>query len=53
MMNSSIRPFTDNDMNDIVELSLLAWEPVFTAWQRILGPEIYPMAVFPDWRKSQ
>ena len=52
-MNTHIRPFTNNDMNAIVELSLLAWEPVFTAWQRILGPEIYPMAVYPDWRKGQ
>lgn len=52
-MNAHIRPFTPSDMNDIIELSLLAWEPVFIAWQRILGPELYPIAISPDWRKSQ
>ncbi len=52
-MNLQIRPFNNNDMNDIVELSLLAWEPVFVAWERILGPRLYPIAIYPDWRKSQ
>jgi len=36
-----------------VQLSLLAWEPVFTAWEQILGPKLYPIAIYPDWRKSQ
>ena len=40
-------------MNDIVQLSLLAWEPVFIAWEQILGPKLYPVAIYPDWRKSQ
>ena len=52
-MNLQIRLFDHSDINDIVELSLLAWEPVFTAWQRILGPHLYPIAIYPDWRKSQ
>ena len=43
-----IRPFEGNDINDIVELSLLAWEPIFTAWQQILGPKLYPLAIYPD-----
>jgi GNAT superfamily N-acetyltransferase len=52
-LNIQIRPYTEADIEAIVELSLLAWEPVFTAWQQILGPKIYPLAVYPDWRKSQ
>jgi len=52
-MNLQIRPFTNNDINDIVQLSLLAWEPVFIAWEQILGPKLYPIAIYPDWRKSQ
>jgi GNAT superfamily N-acetyltransferase len=48
-----IRPFVSSDLTDIVEFSLLAWEPVFTAWQQILGPSLYPLAINPDWRKSQ
>jgi ribosomal protein S18 acetylase RimI-like enzyme len=52
-MNLNIRPFTNHDMNDVVQLSLLAWEPVFTAWEQILGPQLYPVAIYSDWRKSQ
>jgi ribosomal protein S18 acetylase RimI-like enzyme len=52
-MNLQIRPLNSDDMNDLVQLSLLAWEPVFAAWQRILGPQLYPIAIYPDWRKSQ
>jgi ribosomal protein S18 acetylase RimI-like enzyme len=52
-MNLQIRPFNTNDLDAIVRLSLLAWEPVFTAWEKILGPRLYPIAIYPDWRKSQ
>lgn len=52
-MKLHIRPFDKKDINDIVELSLLAWEPVFVAWEQILGPKLYPIAIYPDWRKSQ
>ena len=52
-MNLHIRPYSERDLEAIVELSLLAWEPVFTAWQEILGPKLYPIAIYPDWRKSQ
>lgn len=47
-----IRPCAAADIDAIVELSLLAWEPVFHSFARILGPAIYP-ALYPDWRKSQ
>jgi ribosomal protein S18 acetylase RimI-like enzyme len=52
-MSFDIRKFSTEDMEDIVELSLLAWEPVFAAWEKILGPKLYPIAIYPDWRKSQ
>jgi predicted N-acetyltransferase YhbS len=48
-----IRPYQPSDLPAILDLSLLAWEPVFTAWQRILGPSLYPIAISPDWRKTQ
>jgi hypothetical protein len=41
-VNLHIRPYSEGDLEAIVELSLLAWEPVFTAWQEILGPKLYP-----------
>ncbi|MBN1137761.1 MAG: GNAT family N-acetyltransferase [Anaerolineae bacterium] len=51
-MNLHIRSATDQDTDAIVELSLLAWEPIFCSWRQVLGPQIYPLA-YPDWRKSQ
>jgi len=51
-MNLHIRPFNYRDINDLVQLSLLAFEPVFISFERILGPKIYPI-IYPDWRKSQ
>ena len=52
-MKSNIRRFGSSDMAAVVELSLLAWEPVFAAWEQILGPTLYPIAIYADWRKSQ
>ena len=52
-MTLQIRPYHRQDLGAIASLSLLAWEPVFAAWQQILGPDLYPLAIFPDWRKSQ
>jgi ribosomal protein S18 acetylase RimI-like enzyme len=51
-MNFKIRPFLQSDMNVIVKLSLLAWEPVFNSFEKILGPNIYPI-LYPNWRQSQ
>jgi ribosomal protein S18 acetylase RimI-like enzyme len=52
-MSVQIRLYNRQDLQDIVQLSLLAWEPIFTAWEHILGPELYPIAIYPDWRKGQ
>ena len=52
-MDLRVRPFNSGDINDLIQLSLLAWEPVFAAWRRILGPTLYPLAISPDWCKSQ
>lgn len=51
-MNLRIRPFKKNDLNDLVQLTLLAFEPIFTSFEQILGPKIYPI-IYPDWRKRQ
>ncbi len=52
-INTQFRLYTPIDLTDILELSILAWEPVFAAWLRILGPQLYPVAIYPDWRKGQ
>lgn len=51
-MNLHIRPVSDNDIEDLVQLSLLAWEPVFTSFRQILGPNIYA-SIWPEWKSSQ
>lgn len=51
-MDYQLRSFVDEDIDDIVELSLLAWAPAFRSFREILGPRIYTV-LHPDWRKSQ
>src|SRR5687767_12500803 len=51
-MNLHIRPASDNDVENIVRLSLLAWAPVFDSFKQVLGSEIYTM-IYPDWRRQQ
>ncbi|MBU0495556.1 MAG: GNAT family N-acetyltransferase [Chloroflexi bacterium] len=51
-MTLTIRPVRDDDVEALVALSLLAWEPVFASFERILDPAIYPI-IYPDWHKSQ
>jgi GNAT superfamily N-acetyltransferase len=52
VMNLHIRPVCDDDVEDLVQLSLLAWVPVFSSFEQILGPQIYTM-IWPDWKSGQ
>ncbi len=52
-MTASIRRFTSSDTDAVDQITSLAWEPVFAAWERILGPELVPIAISPDPRQSQ
>ncbi len=52
VMNLHIRPSRNGDMEEVVQLSLAAWEPVFQSFRHILGPVIYSM-IYPDWVTSQ
>src|SRR5512136_829900 len=51
-MNLHIRPVRDNDVEDLVRLSLLAWAPVFSSFEQVLGRTIYTL-IWPNWRTSQ
>lgn len=51
-MNLHIRPVRNNDVEDLVRLSLLAWAPVFSSFEQVLGHDIYTL-IWPDWRTSQ
>ena len=51
-MNLNIRPVRNNDVDAVVRLSLLAWNPVFGSFEQILGPKIFPI-IYPDWKTTQ
>jgi GNAT superfamily N-acetyltransferase len=51
-MKISIRPFSHDDMEAVVQLSLVAWIPVFRSFQHVLGSNIYPL-LYPDWERQQ
>jgi len=51
-MNLNIRLFRDDDLDAIVELSLLAWEPVFRSLEQVLGHSLFAL-LQPDWRAGQ
>lgn len=47
-----IRAFQDKDLDPVVSLSLLAWEPFFTTFKDIVGSDIDKL-LHPDWKKMQ
>lgn len=51
-MTLNIRLYRDEDHAAIVELSLLAWEPVFQSFEQVLGCNVYKL-IYPDWKASQ
>ena len=51
-VHARIRPLVNGDIGQIVELSLLAWEPVSESFEKVLGPDVFPI-LYPDWRKTQ
>jgi ribosomal protein S18 acetylase RimI-like enzyme len=40
------------DLPRVVDLSLRAWEPVFTSLRTVLGDEVF-QRLYPDWRSDQ
>lgn len=48
----SLRPLADPDVADLVELSLVAWEPVYASMRDALGGEVFD-GLYPDWRATQ
>ncbi|MEU8817116.1 GNAT family N-acetyltransferase [Actinoplanes sp. NPDC048796] len=44
---------TPVDLEAVVELSLLAWEPVFVSFENVLGSAIFGLLYRPEWRMAQ
>jgi predicted N-acetyltransferase YhbS len=51
-MNLPIRPFSPDDLEDVVQVSLAAWTPVYHSFEEVLGTRIYSL-LFPDWKQTQ
>lgn len=47
-----IRRFESGDVDEIVALSLRAWEPVFASLRAVLGDRLF-LRLHPDWRSGQ
>jgi GNAT superfamily N-acetyltransferase len=41
-----------SDLEDVVQLSLLAWASVFSSFKQVLGTQIYA-ALYPNWQRQQ
>jgi GNAT superfamily N-acetyltransferase len=52
VMSTDIRPLSGGDMEDVVQLSLLAWAPVFASFRQALGATVYAI-LYPDWERQQ
>ena len=51
-MNVQIRLLHAGDIEEVLQLSLLAWAPVFRSFEHVLGSAIY-RKIYPDWETSQ
>lgn len=51
-ITDSLRPFENADADEVVTLSLHAWEPVFDSFRTVLGRDLFGR-MFPDWRSYQ
>jgi GNAT superfamily N-acetyltransferase len=51
-MSFHIRFLVEKDMEQVVRLSLLAWESVFDTWRQLLGSTIFTH-LYPDWKTMQ
>ena len=47
-----IRRYEEDDLEDVLALSLRAWEPVFVSVKENFDPELYDY-YYPDWREHQ
>jgi len=51
-MDLNIRSVRDDDVEELIQLSLSAWPPIFASFEQILGGAIYNL-IWPDWQAGQ
>jgi ribosomal protein S18 acetylase RimI-like enzyme len=50
--DAAIRQMTPGDVDRLVEIALVAWEPVFDSFHRVLGDELFALR-WPDWQAEK
>jgi ribosomal protein S18 acetylase RimI-like enzyme len=51
-MQTHTRPYRDQDLDDLLDLSILAWEPIFASFHLVLGTKLDEL-LHPDWKTRQ
>jgi ribosomal protein S18 acetylase RimI-like enzyme len=51
-MDINIRPIRNSDADEIFELAILAFSPIFKSFKEILGSDIFEF-IWPDWQASK
>jgi ribosomal protein S18 acetylase RimI-like enzyme len=51
-MPLNIRPVSDHDVEPLVQMAWLAFEPIFRSFRQIMGDDVFTV-VYPDWKKTQ
>lgn len=52
MTQPAIRPRTEEDVDDVVDLAVRAWTPVFASMRATLGDALF-LRFWPDWERDQ
>jgi len=48
----TIREFEPGDVERVVEIALLAWEPIYASYRGMLGDELFD-TLHPDWKREK
>jgi len=52
IVNRKIRPFSDPDLDSVLDIAVAAWTPVFASFRRTMGPCIFE-TVCRDWQTEK
>lgn len=47
-----IRNYEERDLNRVLEITLVAWQPVFTSFRSLMGVAVFDIA-YPDWKAEK
>ena len=51
-MPAKIRPFSDTDLDAVLDIAVAAWTPIFASFLSILGPRVFE-SLHPEWQADK